>query len=119
VTVDAALSRDVQRVHDLIRLAVDSAAAEAEARTAALTACKLIFRRKLLVVAVAPQPQPAPPPRPPPPPPPRQQPSGARITSRYRSFCHVCGGAVEVGQACWWTRGIGVEHLRCRNQGAA
>ncbi len=42
--IDDALSRDVQRVHNLIRLAVNDGAAEAEARTVALDACNLHCR---------------------------------------------------------------------------
>lgn len=105
-TLDAKLSRDVQRVHDLIRLACDSAATEAEARTAAWAAVRLIHLRGLLVLAVAPQPAP-------PPPPPVDD--GRYINAKFASACRVCGDTVYAGQPCWWRRSGGVEHLACHH----
>ena len=100
------LSRDVQRVHDLIRLACDRAATEAEARTAAFAAVKLIHQHGMRVVATAPEPEPAE--------------EGRFINAKFASACRVCGAPVYAGQPCWWKRGGGVEHLPChRSRGAA
>ena len=41
------MSNDVRRARDLLRLAVDPGASEHEARNAAVTAAKLIVKRKM------------------------------------------------------------------------
>lgn len=115
------VTREVERVRDLVRLAVDSGAAEAEARTAALAACKLIMKHGLIVLARMPEPlivervievQTAPPPRAAPP---RPGPAsrGRVIVSRYECTCRNCGSAIDVGDRVYWVRGEGSVHLEC------
>lgn len=100
----------VQRVRDLVRLAVDPAASEAEARTAAFTACKLIAAHGILIGETAPAAST-----------PRQttrtaqaQRAGFRIIrARFTQTCITCGDRIQVGERCAWMKGVGVRHIHC------
>lgn len=100
-------TRETRRAHDLVRLAVDSGAAEGESRNAALMACRLIAKHGLHIVAQLPEQTRAAPP--PPPPPPRRR----VITSRFEGICCACNGLIAVGERVVWTPGEGAVHLRC------
>lgn len=123
------VTREVQRVRDLVRLAANDGAAEAEARTAALAACKLISKHGMIVLAHLPEPmiverivERAPEPRratsysPPPPPHPHGHRGRRVIRSRYASSCRVCGDPIEVGDLVSWVRGEGVSHPECGDE---
>lgn len=107
----------VQRVTDLIRLAVDGGAADGEARNAALFACKLISKHGLRIGAQVESTNnsyrgysrhDAPP----------KQPSAKQdwrnIRSRYETRCKACMKRVQVGELVWWMPGRGVWHDECR-----
>lgn len=101
-------------VRDLLRLALDAGASEAEARTAAMAACRLIERHGLLDRSATPAP---------PPPSPRSPPArpyvhsafgdGVLLTNRYRSKCQLCFAMVEVGALVRWKRDAGIAHAHC------
>lgn len=93
-----------EKAKNLVRLAVDDGAGEHEARTAALLACRLISRHRLLDGA----------PSQPPPRESKQQradgPTLQRITVRFGSACLVCGQWIAEGKQALWARGHGVCH---------
>lgn len=106
----SAIAAPAQRARDLVRLAVDAGAAEAEARTAAHTACRLIVKHGLFLVSaeeIAQLPTA------------RHEPplsTVARrrvIRSRFRQRCISCARAIHVGDRCIWVMGRGVLHLEC------
>jgi hypothetical protein len=112
----ASPSREVERVHHLIKLAVDAGAAENESRNAAVMACRLIDKHGLAIVAHAPsEPYRAPPPPPPRPPPPQAHSTarGRVIYSRFATTCRACREPIEVGERIYWVRGEGSIHVGC------
>jgi hypothetical protein len=134
----AQVVKHVQRVKDLVRLAVDPAAADNEARSAALTACRLVATHGLIITSpLLTAPTCAEPPRPwastnaapgnwssssstgssssy------SRGPSASRgderprtIRVRFDSVCRVCGIGIPIGSLAQWTRGRGVAHVHC------
>lgn len=128
------MSDPAQRVRDLLRLAADSGASPDEARTAAVTAARLIAQHKLSVGATSGsssaeldrmrsvlrimtarnaslQTQLDAALAAPPPPPPMER--WIPIRAKYTSTCVTCGGRIYVGESCVYRSGHGV---RCYDE---
>lgn len=97
-----------ERIRQLVRLATDPAASEAEARTVALRAC-LEIRKHNATITIgaphAPQPQPQP-----------SRQSGRKrrvIVSQYAGFCRSCDQRYAAGERVAWASGEGAIHEKC------
>lgn len=109
------MSAPLLRIQQLLALASDAAASPEEARTAALIAAKLIRSSGLQLAP------PGPPPVAPTPAPAGRQrkandrPPGAyRMSSKFPSWCGLCGGQYRVGDMIWWVPGRkGAIHFVC------
>jgi hypothetical protein len=99
----------VTKIRQLVALAVDDAATPNEARNAALAACTLIARERLLERTTSPSRQlppatataaaPTVPPR--------------RIVVRHPARCLDCGTLIHTGAYAVWYRGEGIRHFTC------
>jgi hypothetical protein len=105
----------ITRVENLIRLATDPAAAEAESRTSALIACKMIRERdlsvfpRLLLLDLVRSESRREPPKPPA--------SRTIIRAKFDGFCRYCGFGWVVGQKIAWCREHGAACLDCKGRG--
>lgn len=90
------------KARNLVRLAVDPAAAENEARTAAVFACRMIHEHGLLDVNQEPEHAPAV----------RQNNAvPKRIRVRFGDSCRVCHMWIDEGATALWAQGVGLVHL--------
>lgn len=94
-------TKDLRRLHDLVRLALDSGASTEEARTAAMAAVRIVSQHKLYepakpVVKYINISQPQPKYK-------TEDKSKARfITAKYVAMCPVCSDWISPGVRCVW-----------------
>jgi hypothetical protein len=96
----------VSRVWNLIRLAVDPAAAENEARTAALIACRTIVQQDLQIAFAGIQRVAAEP-----------QVSRRIIRSKYPGVCIECLRPYAAGDPIAWAKEAATIHAQCWRRG--